>query len=300
MGKAGEYGIGASSFDRRPGWVGEIPLLGRLYKASNHTLWTFDDAAKATRFDRLLKKFTAEGMDDAHAAYQAADRVGAELVDYSNSSPLTEILRYVFPFASWRTKFPLAVAGSVARHPEVATNIGRGTPELVGDIQQEPGLTQYGEQKGGKSNLPLAETFRAVENPWEFGRAALGYPAQMAASALGIHSDDYKNYMTYGKDPDLKFLLNATVGQFPGASAGLSKAGLGEFASQGDLSGALGQQLGFTSTHGPSPQQQETAMYVQEKLAEIDAARKAKQPALVTAIEGDLKYYLKSHQQYEK
>jgi hypothetical protein len=300
MGKAGEYGIGATSFDRRPGWVGEIPLLGKLYKASNHTLWTFDDAAKATRFDRLLKKFTAEGMDEAHAAYQAADRVGAEMVDYSNSSPLTEILRYIFPFASWRTKFPLAVAGSVARHPEVATNIGRVAPEMVGDIQQAPGLTQYGEQKGGKSNLPLAEVFRGVENPWEFGRAALGYPAQMAASALGIHSDDYKNYMTYGKDPDLKFLLNATVGQFPFASFGLSKAGLGEFQSQGDLSGSVGQQLGFTQTHGPSPQQQETAMYVQQKLAEISAARQAKQPELVKAIEGDLKYYLKSHQQYEK
>ena len=300
MGKAGQYGIGASSFDRRPGWVGQIPLLGSIYKASNHTLWTFDDAAKATRFDRLLKKFTADGMDEAHAAYQAADRVGAEMVDYSNSSPLTEILRYIFPFASWRTKFPLAVAGSVGRHPEVAANIGRVSPEMVGDVQQEPGVTPYGEQKGGKSNLPLAEAFRGVENPWEFGRAALGYPAQMAASALGIHDDDYKNYMTYGKDPDLKFLLNATLGQFPGASAGLGAAGLGEFASQGDMSGTVGQQLGLSSTHGPSPQQLETAQYVQNQLAEINAANKAGQPALAKSLEGDLKYYLKSHELYEK
>ena len=300
MGKAGQYGIGASSFDRKPGWVGSIPLVGSLYKASNHTLWTFDDAAKATRFDRLLKRFQSEGMDEAHAAYKAADRVGGEMVDYSNNSPLTETLRYIFPFASWRTKFPFAVAGSVARHPEVATNIGRVSPEMVGDVQQAPGTTQYGEQKGGKSNLPLAEAFRGVENPWEFGRAALGYPAQMAASALGIHSDDYKNYMTYGKDPDLKFLLNATLGQFPGASAALNKAGAGEFQSQGDLSGSVGQQLGLGATHGPSPEQQEMAMYVQQALGEINAANKSGHADLAKHLEADLKFYLKSHEQYEK
>ena len=300
MGKAGEYGIGASSFDRKPGWVGHIPILGNLYKASNHTLWTFDDAAKATRFDRLMKRFQSEGMDEAHAAYKAADRVGGELVDYANNSPLTEMLRYVFPFAAWRTKFPLAVAGSVARHPEVATNIGRASPEMIGDVQQAPGTTQYGEQKGGKSNLPLAETFRGVENPWEFARAATGYPLQMAASALGIHSDDYKNYFTYGKDPDLKFLLNATLGQFPGASAGLSKAGAGEFSSQGDMSGTLGQQVGLSMTHGPSPQQQETAMTIGEHLQEINQANAAGHHDLAKALEGELKTYLKTHEQYEK
>ena len=305
MGKAGKYGIGASSFDRKPGWVGEIPLLGRLYKASNHTLWTFDDAAKATRFDRLLKSYTQQGMDEAHAAYKAADRVGGEMVDYANNSPLTQILRYIFPFAAWRTKFPFAVAGSVGRHPEVATNIGRASPEMIGDVQAMPGgqYSQYGEQQGGKSNLPLPETFRAVENPWEFGRAALGYPAQMALSNFVRPGDEYKNYLTYGKDPDLKYLLNATVGQFPFAGFAMNKASggnLSEFQSQGDLSGTLGQQLGFSTTHGPSPQQMETGFYVQEKLAAISAAYKSGNGALAKILESDLKYYLKTHEQYEK
>jgi hypothetical protein len=122
----------------------------------------------------------------------------------------------------------------------------------------------------------------------------------MAASALGIHSDDYKNYFTYGKDPDLKFLLNATLGQFPGASAGLSKAGAGEFSSQGDMSGTLGQQVGLSMTHGPSPQQQETAMTIGEHLQEINQANAAGHHDLAKALEGELKTYLKTHEQYEK
>lgn len=265
LGKAEEYGVTrASSIDRRAasGWLGKIPGLGDIYKASNHMLWTFDDAAKATRFNRLLRKYRTEGMDESHAAIRAADQTGAELIDYSNNSPLTETLRYIAPFATYRSKAPLAVLGSVGRHPERTLVAGRASPELIGDTQQGPPDTQ-GKPRVGKSYLPLAETLRGIENPVEFARSTVGYPFALGASAIGgavqkaagISQPDVAYYMTYGKDPDLKYLANSVIGSFPGGEAALGAAGLGEFANQGSLSGAVRGQTGFGLSRGPSPTQ---------------------------------------------
>ena len=265
LGKAAEYGLtGSPSVDRRAasGWLGKIPGIGDIYKASNHMLWTFDDAAKATRFNRLLRRYRTEGMDESHAAIRAADQTGAELIDYSNNSPLTEALRYIAPFATYRSKAPLAVVGSMLRHPERTLTAGRLSPELVGDVQQAMPDAQ-GKPRVGKSYLPLAETLRGIENPLEFARSTAGYPLSMAASligkgvehAAGVSAPDIAYFMTYGKDPDLKYLANATIGSFPGGEAALGAMGLGEFANQGSLSGAVRGQTGFGLVRGPSKTQ---------------------------------------------
>ena len=307
LGKAGKYGVtGTPSIDRKAaGWIGQIPGIGELYKASNHVLWTFDDAAKASRFERLLKKYTTEGMDEAHAAYRAADDVSAELIDYSNRSPLTKVLAYVFPFATYRSKFPGAIARSVARHPERTLNLGRRAPELTGDLQQAPPNAQ-GKSQVGKSYLPLAEALRGADHPMEFIRASSGYPLSMAASALGkavesaagVKQPDVAEYMTYGKDPDLKYLLNQTLGSFPGGEFGLGAAGLGEFANQGSLSGTLRSQTGFGITRGPTPTQIQIPKVLEGAQAAADAARKRGDKTTADAIERAMERVQERYRQY--
>jgi hypothetical protein len=292
LGDAMQYGVAGRPPLESVGWVGKIPGVGELYKASNHVLWTFDDAAKATRFNRLLKQYQGEGADKLHAAYRAADQVGAELIDYSNNSPLTHFLRYMLPFATYRSKAPLAVARSLTRHPERATNLGRRSPELIGDLQQGPPNAQ-GQPQVGKSYLPLAETFRGVENPPEFVRSTLGFPLAMTASAIGGRiaksvgrSDpDVANYATYGKDPDLKYLANAVLGSFPGGEAALGALGQGEFTNQGSLSGAIRSQTGFGLTRGPSPTQLLLPGFIQRVEQQAAKARAAGDNATADTIE---------------
>lgn len=294
LGTAGKHGVaGAPSFDRQAGWVGKIPGIGEIYKASNGLLWSFDDAAKATRFNRLLRRFKDEGMSESAASHRAADRVSAEMIDYNNRSPFTEnVLRYVAPFATYRSKVPAAVAGSVLRHPEYAVNYGRMSPELVGDEQQGPPNAK-GQPQVGKSYLPMAEVFRGVENPASYLRASAGYPIAMAASgiggalqrAAGVSAPDVAFYATYGKDPDIKYLLNATLGSFPGGEAGLGAVGLGEFTNQGSLSGAVRGQTGFGLSRGPSPTQIALPGVLQQAQDQADAARKKGDSATADAIE---------------
>lgn len=295
LGQAGRYGVtGTPSVDRRAaaGWLGRVPIIGDVYKASNHALWTFDDAAKAVRFNRLMKQYRGSGMDEARAAAEAANRVGAELVDYSENSPLTEAMRYVFPFATYRTKFPVAVAASLMKHPERTLAYGRAAPELVGDYQQAPlgPPDQYnpqGRPMAGKSYLPLAEAMRGMANPMEYVRSSLGYPEQIAGSLtfgkamerLTGKTDPRLAYgLTYGKDPDIKYITNAFLGSFPGGELALSRAGFGEWLNQGDLSGVLGQQTGFGITSAPSQLQQNLQRVYDMSVAAEQAARKAGNP----------------------
>lgn len=305
FGQAGKYGVtGTPSIDRQAGWVGRIPVIGDIYKASNHTLWAFDDAAKATRFDRLLKKYQGQGMDEAHAAYRAASETGSELIDYSNRSPLTQTLAYVAPFATYRSKAPGAVLRTAIRHPERINRATQLSPELTGGEQQAaPGPN--GENMVGKSYLPLAEVMRGIKNPGEYARSSLGYPLAMGFSGVGglaerlTGREDPKLAFaaTYGKAPDLRYLANATLGSFPGGSTALDKLGLGEFKDQG-LTGAIRGQTGFGTTYGPTSFQVQLAQALGSLQQQADAARKAGNPTAAAQFETAMARLKKRYDQF--
>jgi len=299
LGKALKYGVtGVPSGDRDAGWTGKIPLIGELYKASNHVLWSFDDAAKATRFQRLLDRYKGQGIAEPRAAYRAANEVGAELIDYSNRSPLTQFFSYVAPFATYRTKVPGAIARLVAKHPERVLVAGRASPELVGDVQQGPA----GSGKVGKAYLPTADVLRAGDSPEEYARATMGYPLQMALSKISGAFGTGDHPWTYGKNPDWKYALNATAGSFPGVDAALNKTGLGEFPKQGGgvLSDLVRSQTGFSLTGGATPRQQRAAFHVAVERAAIAAARSAGNDAVADERERKLESYVHFNHLYEK
>ena len=304
LGKAVKYGVtGAGDVEgsRHAGWIGQIPGIGDFYKASNHALWTFDDAAKATRFQRLLEQNMKRGLAEPQAAYNAADQVGAELIDYSNRSPLTKALGYIAPFAAWRTKMPGAVTRALAKHPERILAAGRAAPEMVGDLQSGP----PGSGKVGKSYLPVAEAMRAVDNPYEYLRAGLGWPTQMTVSGIE-HAG--KDYYTYGKPPDLKYAFNATAGSFPGVQPAMTwaDAHLGTNLSDwpepsgGFLPDVLRSQTGFGLARGPTPKNLQAASHVKEAQTAISSARRAGHTAYANALEGKLRAYLQYNQLFEK
>ncbi len=293
VGKAAKYGVtSATAIDRETGWTGRIPLIGDIYKTSSHILWSFDDAAKAQRFEKLRTGFQANGMKESDAAYKAANQVGAELIDYSNRSPFTQALSYIAPFATYRSKLPGAIARTAVRHPERIAIAGRVSPELVGDEQDAPnGLA-------GKNYLPLADTLRGVDDPWAYARSTAGYPARALATGLGIHSDPadggYSRYANYGKPIDFPFVANAVVGAVPGAQPLLEASHLSEFPSRG-WAGVVQGQTGFGLVNRPSPfaiiaQQQEAALQ-----AAIDAARGRGNTPAVEALQKRLDTYRRFH-----
>lgn len=315
LGKAEKYGVaGVPSIDRQglsvpeplvnlakripkvgealSGWTGKIPILGDLYKSSSNILWAFQDAATAQRFEKLRIGFQKDGLKESAAAYKAANQVGAELIDYSNRSPFTQALAYIAPFATYRSKLPGAIARTALRHPERVAIAGRLSPELVGDEQNAPN------NLAGKTYLPLAETLRAVDDPWAYARATAGYPLRAAATAIGANSDPadggYSRYFNYGKPIDGPFLLNAAVGAFPGAQAILDAKGLAEFPDQG-VSGFVRGQTGIGLTRRPSPfvlvaKQHEAALQ-----DAINAAHARGDENAAAALEHSLSSYRRYH-----
>ena len=285
------------------GWLGKVPGVGDLYKLSTHALWAFDDAAKATRFERLREQYVRDGLDATKAAYRAANDVSAELISYDERSPLTRALAYIAPFATFRSKVPFAIARALARHPERILAEGRIAPELVGDLQQAPPNAK-GKAQVGKSYLPLAETLRDASDPAEYVRSTLGYPVAMALSGLGemehhgsgVTAPALSDYMTYGKKPDWKYLANQTIGSFPGGEQLLARLGQGEWTNQGSLSGAIRGQTGFGETYGPTPTELATGEEAKLYRSAIDAALKAGDAPAAAAYEKALKtllYYRK-------
>lgn len=287
------------------GWLGKVPGIGDLYKASTHALWAFDDAVKATRFDRLRAQYMQDGLDATAAAYRAANDVSAELISYDERSPFTRALAYIAPFATFRSKVPFAIARAVARHPERILAAGRMSPELIGDLQQAAPNAK-GKPQVGKSYLPLAETLRGIENPAEYARSTIGYPLAMALSGLGgleehgsgVRAPGAAQYFTYGKAPDLKYLANQTVGSFPGGEQLLKALGQGEWTNQGSLSGAIRGQTGFGETYGPTPTEMETDQEATLFRKAIDAANAAHNPALAKTYEQMLQTLLLYHKVY--
>ena len=307
LGKSLKYGVtGAPSIDRDAGWTGRIPILGEIYKASNHTLWTFDDAAKATRFQKLLTRYQRAGMAEPDAAAKAANDVGAEMVNYGERSPLTETLAYLLPFATWRTKMPGAIARATLKHPERPLALSRIAPELTGDEQQGP----PGSGKVGKAYTPAADAYRALDNPAEYARAAAGWPLQMALSIAQGAGGQGNNYWTYYKNPDARYALNETVGSFPGGDyllrfpELLGKPALTEFKDQGQptsiIPNLIRSQTGFGLVSGPNKRELDAKRHYDEQRAIIANLRSRGYNAYADTLQKKLDTYLRYNPLFQK
>jgi len=307
LGKSLKYGVtGAPSIDRSPGWTGRIPILGEIYKASNHTLWTFDDAAKATRFGKLLKRYQRGGMAEPEAAAKAANDVGAEMVNYGERSPLTQALAYLLPFATWRTKMPGAIARATLKHPERPLALSRISPEITGDLQQGP----PGSGKVGVAYTPMADAYRGVDNPYEFARAAAGWPLQMALAKAQQAGGQGNNYWSYYKEPNTQYALNETVGSFPGGDYLLrfpelfGKPPLTEFKDQGQptsiLPNLVRAQTGFGLKSGPSPRELAAKQHFDQQRAMIDSLRKQGYNAYADTLQKKLDTYMRYNPLFQK
>ena len=236
-----------------PWLIDKIPVLRDVYRWSGDTLWSFDDAQKATLYDNLVKR-TSRAGDSPQIARRssalAAQRVGGSLLDYGDTSELTRKLGILMPFATYRTKLPGAVARSVARHPERTLAAARTSPALVGQtVNTDDGGTTT-------SSLPLGEILGATGDPAKYLRGSigplqkdllstlhvgdLGVDENLDALARGIGSGDEApptqrsaRYFSYGKPVDAKLLLNQYLGPALGADQLLTAIGQNEFDGHG-------------------------------------------------------------------
>ena len=140
-----------------------IPKAARgLYRWSGNSLWKFDDEIKAQRYEELVKG----GLSPARAGL----RIGGELVDYSAKSGLANAIRPIAPFATWRTKAPLAVVRNAIENPGRTAALERAVPAAMGGAQGQDSATG----KPWVSSLPGAETTELLTNPAKYGEATAG------------------------------------------------------------------------------------------------------------------------------
>lgn len=204
--------------------------LSGLYKASGNVLWKFDDEVKAQRWQNLVDG----GMDPQRAGL----RVGGELVDYENKSPIAGAIRPIAPFATWRTKAPLAVGRNIIENPGKASAIQNQLPAVFGGDQGE-------DPESGKpytSSLPPAELNTLLSDPAKYAQATVGAGPRLAGDLAGMlfsankrtgsaQGDDaakrkFRTLFTYGKEP-LEYALN----HIPGWEQYLQYSGNGMFGT---------------------------------------------------------------------
>jgi hypothetical protein len=250
--------------------LGRLPVvggpLGKVSHGANSLTWAIDDAAKAA----VLKRKLARGMP----ATEAAAQTRREMVDYANSSPFTEALKNVFPFATWRSKLPAAFASATLRHPERTLAASRATQGLASSGNANvtmPGGGQY----HVTMKTPDADVIDALgtdgqSNPFKYLRAGLADPIKMLPTAVGdvaaaTGGDDrgaqqlahLLRYFTYGqpnlpyKSRDDKkhigFAGQSLIDYVPmglGAAA-IQPTGLSDFAPEDILNILLGSPFGL-------------------------------------------------------
>lgn len=237
-----------------------LPRIGRF---SNDLTWALDESAKRAVFNAKVKK----GMSPADAAAQTLK----DTVDYTKRTPIAKGLQDwgLAPFATFATKIPGAVAGSVARNPHNAIMLDRLTQGLASngtlDLPNEP-TNSHGDPAQLAISNPLSETAEFGQHPMKYVRAKASDPARIVtsiiANALSGHPLDAftsphakANYMTMGQPllphstPDgMKsgYLLNAAASDIPlGLGRGaLDAIDLNEFSPQSAASQILGPLFG--------------------------------------------------------
>src|SRR6202051_2777175 len=148
--------------------------LGAWTRMNNRLVWAIDTAAKQTYMKIIAESGEATGL---RAGALASER----LVDYAHRSPLTDVLRHVAPFGTFRGSIPGAVMGGIARNPVRAAAWNRATGGLMYGGKPQPG------QHGLEAYGPTEDVSRGIEAPQEYLRATLGAPIQ-AAGTLGLEA----------------------------------------------------------------------------------------------------------------
>jgi hypothetical protein len=249
--------------------IGRIPVLGgplgKVSRGARDLTWSIDDATKAA----VLKRKLARGIGPTNAAAQTM----REMINYGQRAPLTKALGYAMPFPTYDTRLPLAIASSVARHPERVLAADRATQGLSSNGQVDVG--------GHRVSLtnPLSKALTLPEAPLEYGRSSaadplkllstllfpgLGLPARFSppldadreTKAAGKTWGTQKRFGTYGKpvlpyrDADGHWHVGAAgqtaAGYVPGGlgEGGLGLSGMGDFGPESWLDLLLGGTVG--------------------------------------------------------
>jgi hypothetical protein len=196
--------------------------LAQTFRASQHTLWTWDDAAKTVLYDANLSVYKG---NEARAAYETL----ASLVDYSNRAPLAEGFRFAMPFATWATKVPIAVTRAMFREPQNVAMLTRLDPKTGGGTQK----SLLGQMT--QSMNPIAETahrmqdlmnpkWKMADNP-EFGNATHDLPhlvrsvgAPITNALLSIANggiwNEKQRFFTYYEEP-IHYIIGQELGILP-------------------------------------------------------------------------------------
>lgn len=187
-------------------------------------LWTWDDAMKASLFEKNLRTYG----DPLRAAFHTQK----SLVDYGISSKMTETARFVSSFPTWRTRMPAAVLKGITENPQNLMMLARlGT--LIG-IGPAAALGVASFSAGGKerklSMNAIGEAMQVASDPQGYTRGSLSPSGHIAAWTLselsGHGKGNYPNYWTYGQNPAM-FALKS----LPGINQGSQYAGQGMFKS---------------------------------------------------------------------
>ena len=196
--------------------------LSHIYKATGKILWSWDDASKAALQDFAKHRFPNDPL-------RASSLVRRLLIDYAHSSPAQEMMRLIFPFSTWRTSMPKAVAEAVLTHPEYAIAADRVTHgAAAGAPFTGPDGKQY------QSSNPLAEAGEIVPpTTAKYGESALSLTAKLAIdAAVAAHQ------RAYGQTPHVPYSPKSLIQQTPVLGQALEYSGhspYGDTAQQGLL-----------------------------------------------------------------
>ena len=169
-----ERGIDVATHEKQlPGILGRVKPMAWM----NRTTWNWDTAAKQA----LSDKYIAAGMKPLEAGVKASN----DLVNYANRSPLTGMLQWFMPFATFAEGGAKAVLHSVAKQPPLVelenrllggTFLGGGNPKTDTTLYQPPanvgrGLPTYLRSKTSDLvKLPIALGAQALPGGKQFSK----------------------------------------------------------------------------------------------------------------------------------
>lgn len=168
-----ERGIDVATHEKAPGILKNFKPTNWM----NRTTWNWDTAAKQA----LSDKYIAAGMKPLEAGVKASN----DLVNYANRSPLTGMLQWFMPFATFAEGGAKAVLHSVAKQPPLVelenrllggTFLGGGNPKTDTTLYQPPanvgrGLPTYLRSKTSDLvKLPIALGAQALPGGKQFSK----------------------------------------------------------------------------------------------------------------------------------
>jgi hypothetical protein len=221
------------------GWLSKVPGIGMAARESNRGLQAWDAAVKGALNDKWTRTFEAQGYAPAVAKAKAAQRVGEDVVDYSDKSDLTRALSHGLPFATYASKKPGVIARAIIRHPERVLAMTRDNPNFEQGRDDPMTYPDVGR--------PLASVFNAANNKSPAAKGGAPYPgAQYQRASQGAALNDLLGivnpYFTYGPPAKhaegslplgiAKLLLSQTVGNITGGEQLLNATGMNYFGGK--------------------------------------------------------------------